>query len=63
MVLRHARTARRSALVTLGALVLAALPYAAAADAAPADGPAPGAAQTLGADRPSPTCSAPSSAT
>ncbi|GAA4145891.1 trypsin-like serine protease [Actinospica acidiphila] len=54
MVLRHARTARRSALVALGALVLAGLPYTAAADAAPAEGPAPGAAQTLGADRPSP---------
>ncbi|MFH8447914.1 alpha-lytic protease prodomain-containing protein [Streptomyces fungicidicus] len=54
MVLRHARTARRSALTALGALVLAGLPCAAAADAAPVEGPTPGAAQTLGADRPSP---------
>ncbi|MEU1083020.1 trypsin-like serine protease [Streptomyces sp. NPDC005908] len=54
MVLRHARTARRSALTALGALVLAGLPCTAAADASPVAGPAPGAAQTLGADRPSP---------
>ncbi|MFC8391005.1 trypsin-like serine protease [Streptomyces sp. NPDC057238] len=54
MVLRHARAARRSAFTALGALVLAGLPYAAAADATPAAGPTPGAAQTLGADRPSP---------
>ncbi|GAA2262852.1 alpha-lytic protease prodomain-containing protein [Streptomyces atrovirens] len=54
MVLRHARAARRSAFTALGALVLAGLPYAAAADATPVAGPTPGAAQTLGADRPSP---------
>ncbi len=63
MVLRHARTARRSALVALGALVLAGLPCAAAADASPPGACAPRAAQTLGADRPLPICSAPSSAT
>ncbi|MEU3099095.1 alpha-lytic protease prodomain-containing protein [Streptomyces sp. NPDC006967] len=50
----HLRTARRSALTALGALVLAGLPAAAAADPTPAAGPAPSAAQTLGADRPSP---------
>ncbi|WP_030229146.1 trypsin-like serine protease [Streptomyces sp. NRRL WC-3626] len=54
MVFRHARTARRSALTVLGALVLAGLPHAAVADPTPAAGPAPSAAQTLGADRPSP---------
>ncbi|GAA3196823.1 MULTISPECIES: trypsin-like serine protease [Streptomyces] len=54
MLHRHARTARRSALTALGALVLAGLPAAASADPAPAAGPAPSAAQTLGADRPSP---------
>ncbi|MDN3270247.1 trypsin-like serine protease [Streptomyces sp. MA15] len=54
MVLRHVRAARRPALVALGALVLAGLPHASAADASPTTGPAPGAAQTLGADRPSP---------
>ncbi|MFE2278275.1 alpha-lytic protease prodomain-containing protein [Streptomyces sp. NPDC059454] len=54
MVLRHARAARRSAFTALGALVLAGLPCAAAADPTPVAGPAPGAAQTLGADRPSP---------
>ncbi len=59
MVLRHARTARRSALVTLGALVPRPLPSAAAADASPAEGPTPGAAQTLGADRPSPPAQRP----
>ncbi|MFF8103219.1 carbohydrate-binding protein [Streptomyces sp. NPDC016640] len=52
MVPRHARTARRSALTLLGALVLAGLP--ATADPTPASGAAPGADQTLGADRPSP---------
>lgn len=54
MLPSHARTVRRSALTALGALVLAGLPAAAAADATPAAGPVPGAAQTLGADRPSP---------
>ncbi|MFI9822577.1 alpha-lytic protease prodomain-containing protein [Streptomyces sp. NPDC052013] len=57
MVHRHARTARRAglgALGALGALVLAALPANAGAEPAPTAGPVPGAAQTLGADRPSP---------
>ncbi|GAA2562674.1 MULTISPECIES: alpha-lytic protease prodomain-containing protein [Streptomyces] len=54
MVHRHARAARRSAVTALGALVLAGLPAAAAADPAPAAGTVPGAAQTLGADRPPP---------
>ncbi|WP_320777998.1 alpha-lytic protease prodomain-containing protein [Streptomyces sp. CRN 30] len=53
MVGRHA-TGRRSAVVTaLGALVLTAVPSAAAAGPPPAPGPLPTAAQTLGADRPS----------
>ncbi|NJP49681.1 trypsin-like serine protease [Streptomyces sp. SBST2-5] len=57
MVHRHARTARRTALGALGAigaLVLAALPASAGGDPEPTTGPVPGAAQTLGADRPSP---------
>ncbi|MFF1279155.1 trypsin-like serine protease [Streptomyces marokkonensis] len=54
MVPSHVRTVRRSALTALGALVLAGLPSAAAADPIPVAGPAPSAAQTLGADRPSP---------
>lgn len=55
MVHRHARTARRAASVALGALVLAGLPATAVAEPVPTGGgPAPGAAQTLGADRPSP---------
>src|SRR5690606_35242628 len=41
-------------LTALGALVLAGLPCAAAADPAPASQPAPTAAQTVGADNPSP---------
>ncbi|MFI8092193.1 trypsin-like serine protease [Streptomyces sp. NPDC086080] len=54
MATRQVRTARRTALTALGALVLAALPSTAAADPTPAAGPKPSAAQTLGADRPSP---------
>ncbi|CAL9648975.1 carbohydrate-binding protein [Streptomyces sp. enrichment culture] len=54
MAHRHARTARRSAATAIGALVLAGLPAAAAADSAPVAGNAPSAARTLGADRPSP---------
>ncbi|MBT3149595.1 alpha-lytic protease prodomain-containing protein [Streptomyces sp. CHD11] len=54
MVPSHVRTARRTALTALGALVLAGLPSSAAADPTPAAGPPPSAAQTLGADRPSP---------
>ncbi|MEU5524847.1 carbohydrate-binding protein [Streptomyces sp. NPDC093250] len=54
MVPSHVRTVRRSALTALGALVLAGLPSAAAADPTPASGAAPTASQTLGADRPSP---------
>ncbi|MET7292937.1 alpha-lytic protease prodomain-containing protein [Streptomyces griseoloalbus] len=54
MLPSQARTARRSALTALGALVLAGLPSAAAADPTPAAGTVPSAAQTLGADRPSP---------
>lgn len=53
MVHRHARTAARAALAALGALALAAAPSAVAAEPAPTAGPVPGAAQTLGADRPS----------
>ncbi|AWT44419.1 MULTISPECIES: carbohydrate-binding protein [Streptomyces] len=47
-------TRRRAALVAAGALVLAAAHAAAAAKPRPAAGPAPTAAQTLGADRPAP---------
>ncbi|GAA3506324.1 alpha-lytic protease prodomain-containing protein [Streptomyces prasinosporus] len=62
MAHRHPGTARRSAVTAIGALVLAGLPAAAAADPAaaaaadpaPSTGTAPSAAQTLGADRPSP---------
>ncbi|CAL9358212.1 hypothetical protein SUDANB176_00618 [Streptomyces sp. enrichment culture] len=54
MVHRHAGTARRSAVTAIGALVLAGLPSAAAADPAPAAEPAPSTARTHGADRPSP---------
>ncbi|MFE1848056.1 S1 family peptidase, partial [Streptomyces sp. NPDC059515] len=53
MAHRHARTAARAALAALGALALAAAPSAVAAEPAPTAGPVPGAAQTLGADRPS----------
>lgn len=54
MVPSHVRAVRRSALTALGALVLAGLPSAAAADPTPASQPAPTAAQTVGADSPSP---------
>lgn len=54
MAHRHAGAARRSAVTAIGALVLAGLPSAATADPAPGAGAAPSAAQTLGADRPSP---------
>ncbi len=54
MVPSHVRAPRHSALTALGALVLAGLPSVAAAEPPPAAGPAPGTAQTLGADRPSP---------
>ncbi|GAA2452731.1 trypsin-like serine protease [Streptomyces glaucus] len=54
MVGRHAAARRRAALTALGALVLTSLPAAAAAARPPAPDSRPGAAQTLGADRPSP---------
>lgn len=50
---RHATGRRRAALTALGTLVLTAAPAAASAVPPPAPGPLPGAAQTLGADRPS----------
>ncbi|MFC7846289.1 alpha-lytic protease prodomain-containing protein [Streptomyces sp. NPDC057382] len=53
MAHRHAVTGRRAALAALGALVATGIP-AAAAEPTPAPGPPPSAAQTLGADRPSP---------
>jgi streptogrisin C len=52
MVGRHSAGRRRAALVALGTLVLATVHTAAAAEPTPAAGPAPTAAQTLGADRP-----------
>ncbi|MBD0420111.1 alpha-lytic protease prodomain-containing protein [Streptomyces sp. TRM S81-3] len=52
MVGRHAAGSRRAALAALGALVLTALPSAASAAPPPSPGASPGAAQTLGADRP-----------
>ncbi|MEU3146724.1 MULTISPECIES: alpha-lytic protease prodomain-containing protein [unclassified Streptomyces] len=51
MVLRHARTARRTALAALGGLVLTVLPSAAVAGSAPPSEPASGAARALGTDR------------
>ncbi|WP_406358604.1 alpha-lytic protease prodomain-containing protein [Streptomyces hirsutus] len=53
MVHRHGRSARRAALATLGALVLAALPSTVSAEPDPTVETASGAARTLGADRPS----------
>jgi streptogrisin C len=50
MVHRHPATARRAALTAIGALLLS--PSAAAVAAEPPPGPLPGAAQTLGADKP-----------
>ncbi|MFI8192324.1 alpha-lytic protease prodomain-containing protein [Streptomyces sp. NPDC085946] len=52
MAHRHAVTGRRAALTALGALLLAQLPAAVAAEPSPTSVPAPGAAQTLGADKP-----------
>ncbi|WP_320773618.1 carbohydrate-binding protein [Streptomyces sp. CRN 30] len=54
MVHRHAVAGRRAALTVLGALALSGLPPAVAADPPPTPARVPSAAQTLGADRPSP---------
>ncbi|MGW3730017.1 alpha-lytic protease prodomain-containing protein [Streptomyces sp. NPDC000851] len=53
MVHRHAPTARRAAVIALGALVLSGICSAAGAEPPPAPGSLPTAAQTVGADRPS----------
>ncbi|MFJ9907391.1 alpha-lytic protease prodomain-containing protein [Streptomyces sp. NPDC101152] len=51
---RHRAVGRNAALIALGALVLAALHPAASAETSSDHAPAPTAAQTLGADKPSP---------
>ncbi|GAB2878529.1 alpha-lytic protease prodomain-containing protein [Streptomyces deserti] len=53
MVHRHAVPGRRAAVTALGALLVTQLPSTVAAGPASASGPAPSAAQTLGADKPS----------